>query len=430
MVATLHNELTDINTFTRRLTVEVPWEELEDEYRAFLQKFTRKIKLPGFRRGKVPPRIVRRQYGNLAEAEFAEGIVQEYYQTSVADSGREPISQATIRGVHFHEGEALRFEATFEVEPEVSLPAYHKGMKFQQIFIDSDDEDVSRAIEEFRIQQAQLQTVEGGIEEDHFVMLDLQEVDENGTPIIGRKMENQNVHLSPNGPFGGENLASLRGARMGDIRRVILTDESGTPTHFEVTIRQVSKRLLPDIDDIFAREADAKADNVDQLKENISRRIKASFERQGNKNLTHEIADHFVRNAQLEVPTSMFDNYIDNLIADMEREGYEGASMERTEVVERHKASVNWNIKWYLLRKRLIKEEEITVDDAAVVQRIEGLVTQDEDQAQQIKNFYRRPENRRTLREDILSDRLFDQLKSYAKIKIIHKPSSELRKVS
>ena len=430
MVATLHNELTDINTFTRRLTVEVPWEELEDEYRAFLQKFTRKIKLPGFRRGKVPPRIVRRQYGNLAEAEFAEGIVQEYYQTSVADSGREPISQATIRGVHFHEGEALRFEATFEVEPEVSLPAYHKGMKFQQIFIDSDDEDVSRAIEEFRIQQAQLQTVEGGIEEDHFVMLDLQEVDENGTPIIGRKMENQNVHLSPNGPFGGENLASLRGAQVGDIRRVILTDESGTPTHFEVTIRQVSKRLLPDIDDIFAREADAKADNVDQLKENISRRIKASFERQGNKNLTHEIADHFVRNAQLEVPTSMFDNYIDNLIADMEREGYEGASMERTEVVERHKASVNWNIKWYLLRKRLIKEEEITVDDAAVVQRIEGLVTQDEDQAQQIKNFYRRPENRRTLREDILSDRLFDQLKSYAKIKIIHKPSSELRKVS
>ena len=430
MVATLHNELTDINTFTRRLTVEVPWEELEDEYRAFLQKFTRKIKLPGFRRGKVPPRIVRRQYGNLAEAEFAEGIVQEYYQTSVADSGREPISQATIRGVHFHEGEALRFEATFEVEPEVSLPAYHKGMKFQQIFIDSDDEDVSRAIEEFRIQQAQLQTVEGGIEEDHFVMLDLQEVDENGTPIIGRKMENQNVHLSPNGPFGGENLASLRGAQVGDIRRVILTDESGTPTHFEVAIRQVSKRLLPDIDDIFAREADAKADNVDQLKENISRRIKASFERQGNKNLTHEIADHFVRNAQLEVPTSMFDNYIDNLIADMEREGYEGASMERTEVVERHKASVNWNIKWYLLRKRLIKEEEITVDDAAVVQRIEGLVTQDEDQAQQIKNFYRRPENRRTLREDILSDRLFDQLKSYAKIKIIHKPSSELRKVS
>ena len=430
MVATLHNELTDINTFTRRLTVEVPWEELEDEYRAFLQKFTRKIKLPGFRRGKVPPRIVRRQYGKLAEAEFAEGIVQEYYQTSVADSGREPISQATIRGVHFHEGEALRFEATFEVEPEVSLPAYHKGMKFQQIFIDSDDEDVSRAIEEFRIQQAQLQTVEGGIEEDHFVMLDLQEVDENGTPIIGRKMENQNVHLSPNGPFGGENLASLRGAQVGDIRRVILTDESGTPTHFEVTIRQVSKRLLPDIDDIFAREADAKADNVDQLKENISRRIKSSFERQGNKNLTHEIADHFVRNAQLEVPTSMFDNYIDNLIADMEREGYEGASMERTEVVERHKASVNWNIKWYLLRKRLIKEEEITVDDAAVVQRIEGLVTQDEDQAQQIKNFYRRPENRRTLREDILSDRLFDQLKSYAKIKIIHKPSSELRKVS
>ncbi len=430
MVATLHNELTDINSFTQRLTVEVPWEELEDKYRAFLQKFTRKIKLPGFRRGKVPAQIVRRQYGNLAEAEFAEGIVQEYYLSSVTDSGREPISQGTIQGVHFHEGEALRFEATFEVEPEVSLPSYHKGMKFQQILIDSDEEDVARAIEEFRLQHAQLQTVEGGVEEDHFVLLDLQEVDENGTPIIGRKMENQYVHLDPNGPFGGENMASLRGARVGDTRRVVLTDESEVSTHFEATVRQVSKRLLPDIDDAFAREADAKADNVDQLKENLSQRISASFERQGNKNLTHEIADHFVRNAQLEVPTSMFDNYIDNLIADMEREGYEGASIDRAEVVERHKASVIWNIKWYLLRKRLIKEEEITIDDAAVDQRIEELAAQDEDQAQQIKNFYRRPENRRTLREDILSDRLFDLLKGYAKIKVIHKPSSELRKVS
>lgn len=430
MAATLQNELTDINSFTRRLTVEVPWEELEDKYQAFLQQFTRKIKLPGFRRGKVPPRIVRRQYGPLAEAEFAEGVLQEYYQASVADSGREPISQATIQGIHFHEGEALRFEATFEVEPEVSLPTYRKGMKFQQIFIDSDEEDVARAIEEFRIQQARLQTVEGGIEEDHFVLLDLQEMDENGTPIIGRKMENQYVHLDPNGPFGGENLARLRGARVGDLRRVILTADSGQPTHYEVTVRQVSERLLPDIDDAFAREADATADNVDQLKQNVSGKIRASFEHQGNKNLTHEIADHFVRNAHLEVPTSMFDKYIDNLIADMEKEGYEGSSLDRTEVVERHKASVIWNIKWHLLRKRLINEEDITVDDAAVDQRIEDLAAQAEDQSQQIKNFYRRPENRRTLREDLLSDRLLDRLKSYAKIKVIHKPSSEFRKVS
>ena len=426
----MRNELTVVNNFTHRLQVEVPWEELQDKYAIFFQKFRKKVRLPGFRKGKVPPKLVRQQFGAAAEAEFAESVVQEYYQSALEDAGLEPISQAIIRGVHFREGEAFRFEATFEVEPEVILPSYDKGMKLEQIIYDYGEEDVERAIDDLRQQQAELRTVEGGLEENHYLLADLQEVDESGMPLVGRKMENRYIHLHPEGPLGPENLEKLRGARVGDTRRVVLMGDSGVPTHYELTVREVTEKILPDADDAFARQVDPNADNLDQLRANLRQKIQEAFERENHKRLTHEIADHFVRNAQLEVPTSLFENYVDTLVADLEREGYTREEIDRDAVREEHQASIIWNLKWYLLRKQLIEAEGITVDDAAVEERVQALIAADETQANQLRNHYRHPENRRNLRQDLISDALFERLKSYAKIKVIHKPSSELRKAS
>lgn len=426
----MQHELTIVNSFTRRLQVEVPWEELEDKYTAFLQKFSKKIRLPGFRKGKVPLKLVRQQFGAAAEAEFAENIVQESYLSALEGAGLDPVNQATIRSVQFREGIPLRFEATFEVEPEVSLPAYEKGMKFEQVIYDPDEENVDRAIEDLRQQHAQIRTVEGELEENHFLLADLQEVDESGLPLIGRKLENQYIHLHPDGPLGKDNVEKLLGARVGDTRRVVLTSDSGAPTHYELTVRSVTEQILPDVDNAFARQVNQKAENLEQLRTNLRERIEKAFERESNQRLTRDIADHFVRNTQLEVPTSLFENYVDTLIADLEREGRAGEEIDREAVREAHRASITWNLKWYLVRKQLLAEEGITVDDQAVEARVQELVTADESQANQIRNLYRRPENRRNLRQDMISDALFERLKSYAKVKVIHKPSRELRKVS
>ncbi|MCH7938823.1 MAG: trigger factor [Candidatus Marinimicrobia bacterium] len=418
-----------INDYTRQLAVAVPWVELEGKYTAFLRKFTKKVKLPGFRKGKVPPQIIRRQFGPVAEADFAESAVQEYYVAGLDESGLAPINQATIREVHFHEGESLRFEATFEVEPEVVLPNYTKGLKFQQIIFDIEDEDVVQAVEDLRRQQATLKTVDDGAAEDHFIMADLQEVDEAGTPLIGRKVENQYIQLTADGPFGGENLQRLQGARSGDTRRVAIPSETGPPTNYELTVKQVTERILPDLDDAFAKQVDPQADDFEQLRRNLRQRIQASFEKDAERRLTREIADHFVRGANLEAPASMFENYLENVISEIQRDGIRLEEIDREAVRDEHRASINWNIKWFLLRARLLKEEEISVDDDALKQRIDELAAVNGQESQRVRDFYRRPENRRNLKEELLTSRLMARLKEYAKIKVVHKSSNELRKV-
>ena len=418
-----------INDYTRQLAVAVPWEELEGKYTAFLRKFTKKVKLPGFRKGKVPPQIIRRQFGPVAEADFAESAVQEYYVAGLDESGLAPINQATIREVHFHEGESLRFEATFEVEPEVELPNYTKGLKFQQIIFDVEDEDVVQAVEDLRRQQATLKTIDDGAAEDHFILADLQEVDEAGTPLIGRKVENQYIQLTADGPFGGEHLQRLQGARSGDTRRVTIPSETGPPTNYELTVKQVTERILPDLDDAFAKQVDPQAEDFEQLRRNLRQRIQASFEKDAERRLTREIADHFVRGSNLEAPASMFENYLENVISEIQRDGIRFEEIDREAVRDEHRASINWNIKWFLLRARLLKEEEISVDDDAVKQRIEELAAVNGQESQRVRDFYRRPENRRNLKEELITGRLMARLKEYAKIKVVHKSSKELRKV-
>ncbi|MFC1547707.1 hypothetical protein ACFL5M_04170, partial [Candidatus Neomarinimicrobiota bacterium] len=109
---------------------------------------------------------------------------------------------------------------------------------------------------------------------------------------------------------------------------------------------------------------------------------------------------------------------------------YASKDIDRESLREQHRASIIWNLKWFLIRKKLLDAEEITTDEEAIEARIQQLIAEDEDKANQIRNYYRRPENRRNLRQDLISDALFEKLKTYIKIKVSHKPSRELRKAS
>jgi trigger factor len=426
----VNSELNIVNSYTRQLKVEVPWEELQEKYSTFLQKFSRRVRLPGFRKGKVPLKLVRQQYGATVDAEFAETMVQETYLKALEEKGLDPINQATIQGIQFADGMPLRFEATFEIEPEVELPPYAKGFKVEQVIYDADEEDVNQAIDDLRKQQAELRTVEGALEEGYYLLADLQEIEESGMPLIGRKLEDRYFQMIPDSPLGGENFPVLIGAHVGDTRRIAIENEQGNRVHYELTVKEITEQILPDMDDNFAKQVDPNAENLEQLRDIINGRIHAAYERESSRKLHNDISDHFVRNTDVEVPESLFENYLDTLVADLERQGYASKDIDRESLREQHRASIVWNLKWYLIRKKLLDAEEITIDEEAVEARIQQLIAEDEDKSSQIRNYYRRPENRRNLRQDLLSDALFEKLKTYIKIKVIHKPSRELRKAS
>ncbi|MBT5721953.1 MAG: trigger factor family protein, partial [Candidatus Marinimicrobia bacterium] len=136
-----------INDYTREVSIDVPWSELESDFDSTIKKFSRKIKMPGFRPGKIPRDRLMQQFQSNIEAEFMEDNIQKFYLLSLQQEEIIPVNQAEISDVHFHMNEHFSFMAKFEVEPEVTLPNMKwKSLKVQRSNYIHDEHDIEDAI--------------------------------------------------------------------------------------------------------------------------------------------------------------------------------------------------------------------------------------------------------------------------------------------
>ena len=177
-----------INDYTRELSIDIPWPELESDFNSILKKFSKKIKIPGFRAGKIPKNRLMQQFLPTIEAEFMEDNIQKFYLMAVQQEEMIPVNRAEISDVHFHMNEHFSFMAKFEIEPEVPLPKLKKNsLKVQRTKYVHDEHDVENAITQLRKTHATITTVEEGAIEGDYLICTLQKLDESGVPIIGKK---------------------------------------------------------------------------------------------------------------------------------------------------------------------------------------------------------------------------------------------------
>ena len=165
----------NINAYTREIEINVSWEECRDDFQLTVKKFGKKVRIPGFRPGKVPTKVLMSKFLPNIEAEFIEEGVNKYYRQALEKEELVPVNKAEVKDVHFHFEKHFTFKASFEIEPEVILPKMKKNcLKVQKTEYISDDIDIDNVIEEMRRSRAEVKTVEDGAKEDHFLIVDLQ----------------------------------------------------------------------------------------------------------------------------------------------------------------------------------------------------------------------------------------------------------------
>ena len=178
----MKTDLKEINSYTRKLDVIIEWDSIENEYQKEFNTARSRYNIPGFRKGKVPEKIVKRNLGPSIEANFAENSLNEYYKKALEKLEITPINQATIDNLNFQEGLNLSFTAQFEVEPTFQLPKYQKKIKVRAIRYMVENEDIEQALNQYQEQHANIKTIEAGAESGHFIRGDFQIMDEDGQP--------------------------------------------------------------------------------------------------------------------------------------------------------------------------------------------------------------------------------------------------------
>ena len=415
-----------VNVYTREISIVIPWEDLEAAFEIHIRRFIQKIKLPGFRKGKVPRKILIQKFGPEMEAEFAQNSIEIHYAEALQEHKIIPVNRATIKDLNFSEGSSLSFIATFEIEPEVKLPKYKRKMKVKKNNYVPDDNDIDSYIEEFRRQFSELKTIETESKENHILLVDMQEIDNSGIPIIGKKIEDRYLKIG-DGVFGGENLKNLTGLKIQDTAIIeIQGNKDKNLTRYQLKVKNIQEEILPELNDEFIKKLDSGANDLISFRKNISKLIQERLDRESDGQLNEEIVEYFVQSTKLEPPPSMVDNMIDNSTEQAKSNNGETSDEENYRLKSR--PSVLRSVKWYIIRKELIKEEGLAVSEQKIDDQIEKILASSKDEKGQIRRFYKKSENRERLREDLLDDILYKRLKEHAKLTEVTVATADLRK--
>lgn len=418
----------EINSYTQEMTVGLEWKELSDDFNKFIGKFGKQIKMPGFRPGKVPRPVLIKQFLPLIESQFVEDNVQKYYLEALRKKEIVPVNKAEIKDVHFHQNEHFNFTAVFEVEVEAKLPELKKnGIKVEKVVYIIDKEDINLTIDDMRRSRAEMRTVEDGAKEGDFILADLQKIDESGVPIIGEKLEKRYIKIG-DGIFIGDNQKKLIGVKAGGKVQVMIPEgEEKKDVLYEISVINVEEEVLPEINMDFVKLMDPDAKDVESWRNGVKERIEKSYRQRADEQFDRNISDALIKKIDPKFSPAMVESYLDHIIEDVTANN-QGAKIEEDKVRETYRSLSERNLKWYSIRKAIIKDQDFKISTDEVKSEIVRLKEESPKQAQEIEKFYKKPSNRTRMEDDIMEKKILEYLTDFIKVKKVKIYTKDLRK--
>jgi len=311
MPATLRTTVTELPESRVRVDAEVAPDEVERSLQTAARQLGRDLRIPGFRRGKIPPPLVIQRIGR--EAVLDEAVrdrLPRWYSDAIDEAGIAPIGEPDLQvGDLPGRGQPLTFTIEIGVRPRARLGTY-KGVEVGRAEPQVDEAAVDRELEGLRERLARLQTVERPAEQGDFVLMDyVGSID--GEPFEGGEGRDQLVELGAGRLIPGFE-EQLAGASAGEERTVRVTFPAdygaehlaGRDAEFAVTVKEVRAKELPELDDDFAVDS-AGFDSLEELREDVRSRIREAEERRIEADFREAALDAVVDEATIDVPPAL-----------------------------------------------------------------------------------------------------------------------------
>jgi trigger factor len=408
----------------REISVEIPAEEVTHETEAIIQKYQKMARLPGFRRGHVPASIIRQRFKEDLKSDVVEALVPRYFRKEAEKLGMIPVSQPRVTDLHIHEGEPLRFKASFEILPDIKVEGY-KELRADRPQIEVKDEEVEEALNNVREQHATFTSVEGRALADG----DFAQASMDGKP----KQEDANtkpVHMDEVLiEIGGKNTVpefttNLRGANGGEAREFEVSypaDASdkrlaGKTFIYTVKVQAIKQKNLPELNDEFAKEL-GEFSNLDQVRKQIRENLLAERRRAAERDAKDKLVAELVKRNDFEVPESLVDRQIDVRLErglralaaqGMKMEDMKKMDLPRLRAGQRDQAVQD--VKSSLLLERIAELEGIAVSDEELSHEIEALARQSKQTPEAVRGRLTQDGGLDRIRNRIRSEKTLDFL--------------------
>jgi trigger factor len=323
----MKTELVDVSETRKNLVIEIPSDVVDAEISRIVSRYGQSARIPGFRPGKVPPKIVRQKFKTQILHDVAHELVERAVEEALTERGVEPVATPDIRDVNVEEGKPLTFKAEFDIVPPFD-PGEFTSIEARRTPVSIDDTAVDQALERLRERAARYEPLEeGAAEQGHTLVVDLerQPFDKSGQP--GTKDKHERVPIEIGAQANPPGLdAELTGLAAGGSKsfRLRYPDDyavaelAGTDVNYNVAVHDVRKRVIPALDDEFAKDL-GEFDTLDALKTRVREDLEGESRESSERQLRADILKKLATRVPFPVPASLVEREVDRRVEDFAR---------------------------------------------------------------------------------------------------------------
>lgn len=422
-------DIDEISPVQRKVRVELPAETVANEFSRAYEDLRRRVRIKGFRAGKAPRGVLQGIYGDELKGQVRSQLVEESLGEVIKERGLQIVSRPEIEANDLVEGSAFSFSAVFEIKPEIEVKDY-LGIEVEKVKLAVSDEQVNEALRRLRESHARLEPVENRavVQRGDFVTLDF-EGSVAGKPFPGSKGENYVLEVG-----GGQALAQFEEAVIGLIQgkptefQVTYPEDhanrelAGKTVDFSVVVREIKQKVLPELDDDFAKDY-GECGSLTELRAAIHKRLEDELTHIQQEELKEQIIGRLIEAGSFAPPPTLVERQIRHLMERYQNRGIgHNASGPQTppsfeETRKTLEGRALRQVQATLLVEKISQLEHIEVSEKEVQERVDSLVRAAGDRAKTVREAYSRPDMRDDLRAQMVFDRTLNFLLEGARVK-------------
>ncbi len=315
-------EFTDVNETRKSLKIEIPTDIVNGEIDRIARDYSRRARVPGFRPGKAPARVIKQRYKSEILHDLAHDLIPRAVDDALRERGMEAIDAPDIRDVNVDENQPLTFSASFEVLPAFETGDY-SGLTLSRPITAVPEESVDHAMQRLRDRAARFEAVEGrGVEHGDTVTVDLDRKDAQGQTDSHKDVAIE-LGAKANPPGLDEQLLGLAADAVKTFTLnypadYAITELANQAVEYTVTVKSLKRRVLPELDDEFAKDL-GDFDNLAALRARVREDLEHEAKHAGEREMRSELMKQLAKRVPYELPPSLIDRELDRRLEDFAR---------------------------------------------------------------------------------------------------------------
>lgn len=431
-------DIDEISPVQRKIRVELPAETVASEFSRAYENLRRKVRIKGFRAGKAPRGVLQGIYGDEVRGQVQSQLVEESLGEVIKERGLQIVSRPEIEANDLVEGGSFSFSAVFEVKPPIEVKDY-LGIEVEKVKLSVTDDQVNEALRRLRESHARLEPVEDRtiVQSGDFITLDF-EGSIGGKPFQGGKGENYFLEVGAGQalPQFEEAVIGLTQGMPAQIQVAYPENYSnkelaGKTVEFSVVVREIKQKVLPEVDDDFAKDH-GECGSLAELRTAIQIRLENELKQIQQEELKEQIVGRLIEACSFAPPPTMVERQTRYLMERYQNRGLgQGVPESQTQPsLEETRKTLEGRalrqVQATLLVEKISQLENIEVSDKEVQERVENLSRAAGDRAKTVREAYSRPDTRDDLRAQMVFDRTLNFLLERALIKEVDAPAAKV----